>query len=186
METFIGTKKKKEQTSDKVVHDVLAYWVSFFGTPCIILPGGDSRFIGSHSHNFATGDITLQTFIHGHHQSLGATEWRHMYFRDISAQIKGRPKKIQNEPVDRGGYSAFATLQLNSQVRQYEGFTPGVGVSGRTPEMPIGTVGDPFYNYFRNPANSPVTQTHQVIAKLRGWAEKPLWDATSVTNLTGL
>ena len=34
-------------------------------------------------------------------------------------------------------------------------------------KMPIGTVGNPFRNYFTNPASPPVTQTHQVLAKLR-------------------
>ena len=33
--------------------------------------------------------------------------------------------------------------------------------------MPIGTVGNPFYNDFMNPANSPVTQTKLAVAKLR-------------------
>ena len=32
--------------------------------------------------------------------------------------------------------------------------------------MPIGAVGNLFFNAFTNPADSPVTQTQQVLAKL--------------------
>ena len=32
--------------------------------------------------------------------------------------------------------------------------------------MPIGVAGNPVYNDFTNPENPPVTQTHQVLAKL--------------------
>ena len=38
---------------------------------------------------------------------------------------------------------------------------------GRTPEMPIGTVGSPNFRDFANPNDSPATQTRQVVAKLR-------------------
>ena len=72
-------------------------------------------------------------------------------FPDIEQQI---------EPVDRQAYAALTTLQLNPQVQQYDGFAPGHRVSGRTPKMPIGTVGNPLYIGFANSGNSPVTHTN--------------------------
>ena len=62
-------------------------------------------------------------------------------------------------------------LRLNSQARQYAGFTPARRVAGRAPEIPIGKVGNPFYNDFANPTYPPATQANQVIAKLRGGPE---------------
>ena len=59
----------------------------------------------------------------------------------------------------RGG-----VMRLNSQVRQYDGFTPGRRVSGRTPKMQGCTIDNPFRNDVMNPTDSPFTQTHQAIA----------------------
>ena len=42
-------------------------------------------------------------------------------------------------------------LHLNSQVQQYDGFTSGQRVFGRTPKLPIGKVGNPNFADFVNP-----------------------------------
>ena len=76
-------------------------------------------------------------------------------------------KRKKTRPVDRQGYAAITMLQLNSQVQEYDGFTPVRRVSGRAPKMAIGSVDNPFFNDFTNPEDSPVAQTHQVLAKLR-------------------
>ena len=81
-------------------------------------------------------------------------------------QIKGEHKQIKS--VDWRAYAALTMLNLNSHAQQYDGFTTDRRVFGRTPEMPTGTVPSPFYNDFRGPANSQVTQTHRVLAKMRG------------------
>ena len=47
MITFTGGKTQNEQAADKAAHAVLANWVSFPGTPDIILTDKDSGFIGS-------------------------------------------------------------------------------------------------------------------------------------------
>ena len=59
-------------------------------------------------------------------------------------------------------------LRLNAQVRQYEGFTPGRRVSGRTPTLLIWAAGSPRFRGFMNPNDSPSTQTREVLAKFRG------------------
>ena len=46
----------------------------------------------------------------------------------------------------------MTTLRLNSQAQQYGGFTPGQRVTGRTPKLPIGAVGNPNFADSMNPA----------------------------------
>ena len=48
-------------------------------------------------------------------------------------------------------FSAMDSLHLNSQAHQYDGFTPGKRVFGRTPKLPIGAVGNPDFTDFANP-----------------------------------
>ena len=88
-----------------------------------------------------------------------------MYFKDISPQIKDNRKNKQMRPVDWKEYDAFSMLRLNSEVKQYDGFTPRHRVFGRTPKMPTGAVSNPGFCDFANPKGSPFTQTHQVLAK---------------------
>ena len=76
-------------------------------------------------------------------------------------------------------------LQLNPQVQQYAGFTPGKRVVGRAPETPIGTAGDLFRNDVMNPETPTVPQTHQVIAKLMGF-KKPLCEVALTGNIIKL
>ena len=52
-------------------------------------------------------------------------------------------------------------------MQQYDGFTPGERVFGRTPKMHIGAADSPIFCDFTNPNDSPVTKTHQLLAKLR-------------------
>ena len=49
--------------------------------------------------------------------------------------------------------------QLNPQAQQYECFTPGRRVVGRTPKIPIGAAGNPFRNAFTGRPTPQVTQT---------------------------
>ena len=65
-------------------------------------------------------------------------------------------------------------LHLNSQVRKYDGFTPGHRVFGRTHKIPIGAVGNPNFCDFMDPADSPVDQTHQVLVEQREIQEASL------------
>ena len=46
--TSIG-EKTKDQTDDKAAQEVLTDWISFVGSPDIILADKDPRFIGSYS-----------------------------------------------------------------------------------------------------------------------------------------
>ena len=54
-------------------------------------------------------------------------------------------------------------MHLNSQVQQYDGFTPAQLVFGRTPKLPIGTIGNPFFEDFMNPAEAPTAETQNLI-----------------------
>ena len=58
-------------------------------------------------------------------------------------------------------------LHLNSEVRQYDGFTTGRSVFGRTPKLPTGPADIPNFRDFTDPDGSPVTQTHDALVKLR-------------------
>ena len=79
--------KRNEGTADKAARDVLPNCISCFIRPDIILSDRDSRFVGSEFARFRNGkSVTLQTVIPGRHQSLGATEMGHMYFKDITTQ----------------------------------------------------------------------------------------------------
>ena len=75
-------------------------------------------------------------------------------------------------------------LHLNAQSRQYDGFTPGHRVFGRTPEIPIGTVGNPFRLDFTKPGGPSATQTHQAVAKTGGGFGNHLrkWDLMGNLN----
>ena len=69
--------------------------------------------------------------------------------------------------MDWQEYDALSMLHLCPQSQQYDGFTPGQRVPGRTPKMPIGVTGDPSPCDFMNPADTPVAPTHQVRVELR-------------------
>ena len=82
--------------------------------------------------------------IPGHHQSLGATERRHRLFRVIIDHVIGEsnPKKLNSKEWKE--FASMTMMRLISQVQQYEGFTPGRSVFGRTPKLPIGAICNPF------------------------------------------
>ena len=61
----------------------------------------------------------------------------------------------------------MTTMRLNSQVRQFGGFTPGKRVSGRTPKMPIDKVGNPHFGDFTNPVEASSTKTHHLIGVIQ-------------------
>ena len=60
------------------------------------------------------------------------------------------------------GFAEMTTMRLNSQVRQFFGFTPGRRVFGRAPKIPIGDVGSPNFEDFTNPVEAPTTETHHL------------------------
>ena len=138
---------------------MISNWLAVFGTPDILVADKDKRFVGKIFQDFRTSrNITLQTVIPGHHQSLGATERRHGHFRGILDHIIGNRKSNFLPSKDRKEFSAMAALHLNSQVQQYDGFTPGQRVFGRTPKLPIGTAGNPNFSDFMKPVTAPTTK----------------------------
>ena len=59
-------------------------------------------------------------------------------------------------------------LRMNPQVQKYGRYTPDRRVFGRAPKLPIEATDSPHFKDFTNPNDSPVTQTHDALAKLRG------------------
>ena len=57
----------------------------------------------------------------------------------------------------------MTTMRLNSKVRQYVGLTPGRRVFGRTPKLPIGEAGSPFFRDSMSPAEAPSAKTHNLL-----------------------
>ena len=158
-----------------VKESIISGWVAFLGTPEIMMVCKDSRFIRKIFREFRTShNIILQTVIPGHHQSLGATERRHRLFRtSIDHVIGGRkPKNLRNKEWEE--FDAMATMRLNSQVQQYGGFTPWERVFGRAPKLPIGAVGNPFFEDFMNSSDAPTTKTHNLISALFKIRQEPI------------
>ena len=153
-------REKEEQTAEAVKASVISESMAFFGTPEITTVDKDSRFVGGIFQDSCTArNVILQTAIPGHHQSLGATERRLGLFRTIIDHVTGgrKHKKLNNKEWKE--FSPMTMMHLNSQVRQYGGFTPGQRVFGRTPKLPIGTIDNPFFWDFTNPADAPTTET---------------------------
>ena len=71
-------------------------------------------------------------------------------------------------------FVSMATMRLNSQVQQYDGFTPGKRVFWRGPKLPIGAVGNPFFEYFMNPADAPTAETQNLISMIFEIRQAPL------------
>ena len=57
-------------------------------------------------------------------------------------------------------------MRLNSQVQPYGGFTPGRRVFGRTPQLPIGPICNPFLGYFMNLAGAPTAKRRNLISAI--------------------
>ena len=53
-------------------------------------------------------------------------------------------------------------MRLNSQVNQYDGSTPGKGVFGRSPKLPIRTADNAHFRDFANRSGSAVKNTRRV------------------------
>ena len=122
-----------------------------FGAPYILVAGKDKRFSGEVFQDFRTShNITLQAVIPGHHQSLGATERTHALFRGIIDRVIGNRKSNCLPNKEWVEFPDMASLHLNSQVQQYDGFTPGHRVFGRTPKLPIGAAGNPNFRILRS------------------------------------
>ena len=58
----------------------------------------------------------------------------------------------------------MATMRLNSQVRQFDGFTPGNEFTGERQKKPIWTIGNPFFGDFTNTIGAPEAKVHGVIS----------------------
>ena len=152
--------KRRKRFGGKAISNRLAV----FGAPDILVVGKDKRFTGEIFQDFCTArNITLQTVIPGHHQSLGATERRHAHFRGIIDHIIGNRKSNCLSHKEWGEFSDTAALHLNSEVRQYDGFTPGRRVLGRAPKWPIGTVGNRNFTDPMKPIAAPTTKSLSLV-----------------------
>ena len=135
-----------------VSETVIPNWLAVFGAPEILLMGKDKRFTGEIPQDFCTDrNIISQAVIPGRHQSLGATERRHAHFRGIIDHMVGNRNPNISTPTQWREFSAMDVLRLNSKVQQYGGFTLGQRVFGRTPKLPIGTVGNPNFSDCMSP-----------------------------------
>ena len=150
---FTGTKKKEEQTTEMIRGKVVPNRSAVFGTPGIIVVDKDPRFIGKFLKSSHIRNIVFRTVIPRHLQSLGATERRRGHVRMIIDHMIGNNNKPnssgENEWVE---FAEMATMRLNSQVQQFDGFAPGKSVFGRAPKIPIGTVGGSHFGDFTNPS----------------------------------
>ena len=116
----------------------------------------DKIFIGDLFQDFCTSrNITLQTVIPGHRQSLGATERRHAHFRGIIDHIIGNRKSNSLPSKEWGEFSAMAALHLNSQVQQYDGFTPRQRAFWAGAEITDWEGGQPEFSDFTKPVTAP-------------------------------
>ena len=164
---LILLRRKEEGGVGKAAQEVLANWISLFGAPDILLADNDARFIGKEFIRFCTDrKITLQTVTPGHIQILGSTEMSHRRFKETIHRINDNRTNRQIRPLGWQKYDALSMLHLNSKVQRYDCFTPGQRVFGRTHKLPIGTARNPNYSDFTHTKDDPVTQTHQVLAKL--------------------
>ena len=67
---------------------ILTQCVGFFGTSDITISDNGPGFTVAEVLTFRRcHNVTLQAIMPGHCQSLGATEWRHRYFNDITQRI---------------------------------------------------------------------------------------------------
>ena len=160
----MGAKQKAEPTAEMFRAKVISNWSAVFGAPEVVVAAKGSRFIGGFPQEFRTDrNIVSQTVIPGHHQSLGATERRRGHFRLIVDHMIGNKKPNSSGREEWMEFAAMATMRLNSQVRQFGGFTPWKVIFGRAPKMPIGPVGNPHFEDFTNPAEASTTKTHHLI-----------------------
>ena len=128
-----------------------------FGTPEILAVNGDSRFTGGIFQHFRTArSLVSHTVIPAHHQSLGATERRHRLFRAIIDHAIGNRKTENLSTKEWEEFAEMATMRLNSKVPQYDGFTQRRRVSGRTPKLLIGEIGNPFSKILRTQRKRPM------------------------------
>ena len=87
--------------ADKAANASLKHTIAFFGAPDIINADKDPRSTWAQISQICRDhNISLQTVIRGDHQSLGATERRHMYYKDTTQQIIDAAKRIKIESKD--------------------------------------------------------------------------------------
>ena len=92
----MGNKNSGGKTADRVANVILSNCVCFFGAPDISIADKEHRFTGTEVLQFCRdSNIALQTAMPVYRRSLGDTERRHRYFRDISTQVKDRRKHNQ-------------------------------------------------------------------------------------------
>ena len=75
----------------------------------------------------------------------------------------GNRKPNISTPKQWREFPAMTSLHLNSQVQQYGGFTLGQRVFGRTPKLPISTVGNPNFNDCMNPKTAPKAKSASLL-----------------------
>ena len=77
-------------------------------------------------------------------------------------------KRKEKSPVKiGGGFASMCMSHLHSQVPQYGGFATGKRVSGGVPKIPLGAAVDPHFMDFMFFGEFHVTQTHDLLVKLR-------------------
>ena len=76
-----------------------------------------------------------------------------------------KPKNSSNKEWEE--FAEMTMVRLNSQVQQFGGFNSGRRVFGRTPKMPIGTIGNPFFEDFTNPLEAPTSKVHGLLSSVR-------------------
>ena len=94
-------------------------------------------------------NITIHAAIRGHRRSLISTEKWNMYFEDVAHRIPDKRKNKEITTVDWQEYASMCIMRLNSHVHQYDGYTLGRRVFGRSPRLPIGAVGIRTLEVFR-------------------------------------
>ena len=120
--------------------------VAIFGAPGILMIDKDPGFIGGTFQEFHSArNIISQKEIPGNHQSLGAIAGRRRLFRTIidHVVVVSGPNNLTNKEWKE--FEAMPAMRLNSQGRQYGGFTPGRKGFGRTPKLPIGVAESHFF-----------------------------------------
>ena len=61
----------------------------------------------------------------------------------------------------------MTTMQLNSHVRQFEGFAPRRRIFGRAPEIPTEAIGNPHFEDYTKPREAPTAKTHQILGVIQ-------------------
>ena len=104
----MGNKNSGGKTADRVANVILSNCVCFFGAPDISIADKEHRFTGTEVLQFCRdSNIALQTAMPVYRRSLGDTERRHRYFKDITHPIIDGRKRKKVESKVRGDMHLF-------------------------------------------------------------------------------